>query len=52
MTGPRLPSGDESSIFFTDSICWLYANGKQIGCDPIDVGSIPSGQPNGFLFQW
>lgn len=41
-----------SSILFTDSICWLYANGKQIGCDPVDVGSIPSSQPNGSLFQW
>lgn len=34
-----------SSILLTDSICWLYANGKQTGCDPVDVGSIPSGQP-------
>ena len=40
------------SILFTDLMCWLYANGKQTDCDPVDVGSIPSGQPNGSLFQW
>lgn len=39
-------SSDRSSILLTDSICWLYANGKQIGCDPIDVSSILSSQPN------
>lgn len=42
---PAFQAGDGSSILLTDSICWLYANGKQTGCDPVDVGSIPSGQP-------
>ena len=48
---PAFQAGDGSSILLTDSICWLYANGKQTGCDPVDVGSIPSGQPKWFLIS-
>ena len=42
---PARHAGDGNSILLTGSICWLYANGKQIDCDSIDVGSIPPSQP-------